>query len=130
MRDFEAGGEFLFIVVQSSDMIQMLTMPPDPKTVKRKALLLIKARNETEADDDESGEFFPTGIANEVVFMEITGKTLGNLYSSCQVSLSFYLCNTCAELKRFESWKSWLTMFKFEFHNSSALNFIFWRLDL
>lgn len=83
MKDFEAGGEFLFIVAASSDMIQMLTMPPDPKTVKRKALLLIKARNETDNDEDADNEFFPTGIANEVVFMEITGKTLGNLYSSC-----------------------------------------------
>ena len=44
MRDFEAGMEFLFIMQVSNDMISMAASAPDPKTVKRKALLLIKAR--------------------------------------------------------------------------------------
>ena len=84
MRDFETGLEFLFISQASSDMINMLTAPPDPKTVKRKALLCIKARQELDEEDPDN--LFPTGIENEVVFMEVTGKTLGMLYSSCQVS--------------------------------------------
>lgn len=29
---------------------------------------------------------FPTGIEKEVIFMEITGKLLLNLYASCHVS--------------------------------------------
>ena len=80
------GHEFLFITMTSSDMITLATAPPDPKTIKRKALLLIKARQEPDAEQLEAGNMFPSGIENEVVFMEITGKTLSNLYSSCQVS--------------------------------------------
>ena len=93
MKDFEAGSDFLFISQKSADMITMSSYPPDPKTIKRKALLLIKARSEAEVDggggeeDEAASEAFPTGIHNEVVFMEVTGKILGNLYSSCQVSL-------------------------------------------
>ena len=91
MKDFEAGSDFLFISQKSADMVTMSSYPPDPKTIKRKALLLIKARSEVEADgggdeDEEASEAFPTGIHNEVVFMEVTGKILSNLYSSCQVS--------------------------------------------
>lgn len=47
--------------------------------------MLIKARQD-EDDDADGTNMFPTGIENEVVFMEITGKTLQNLYSSCKVS--------------------------------------------
>lgn len=84
MKDFEAGGiGFIFIMMQSSDMITISAMAPDPKQIKRKALLLLKARQEEENENPDN--FFPTGIANEVVFMEITGKILANLYSSCQV---------------------------------------------
>lgn len=98
MRDFEAGSDFLFISQKSADMITMSSYPPDPKTIKRKALLMIKARSEVEAegggDDEDEGasEAFPTGIHNEVVFMEVTGKILSNLYSSCQVSLQAKSC--------------------------------------
>jgi hypothetical protein len=51
MKDFETGSEFLFITMSSADMITMATMPPDPKTIKRKALLLIKARQEVSEED-------------------------------------------------------------------------------
>ena len=85
MTDFELGSDFLFIQMASADMINITSMPPDPKNIKRKSLLLIKARQESEPVDEEEAEDnnFPTGIANEVVFMEITGKTLSNLYASC-----------------------------------------------
>ena len=89
MKDFQAGLDFLFITQTSADMLSMATMPPDPKLVKKKALLLIKARQETDEDEQEVGNFFPTGIEKEVVFMEITGKILTNLYSSCHVSAYF-----------------------------------------
>ena len=91
--DFEAGSDFLFISQKRADMITMSSYPPDPKTIKRKALLMIKARSEVEVEgggddeDEAASEAFPTGIHNEVVFMEVTGKILSNLYSSCQVSL-------------------------------------------
>jgi len=87
MKDFEAGGiGFLYIGMQSSDMITISAMAPDPKQIKRKALLLLKARQELDEENENPDNFFPTGIANEVVFMEITGKILSNMYSSCQVS--------------------------------------------
>ena len=73
-----------------SDNLNMTSAPPDPKAIKKKALLLIKARQERDEDDDDPNNFFPTGIENEVVFMELTGKTLSNLYASCQVSGIFW----------------------------------------
>jgi len=57
----------------------MSTQVPDPEQIKKKCLICVKARAET----DEPG--FETGIANEVVFMEINKPVLNNLYSSCQV---------------------------------------------
>jgi dynein heavy chain len=83
MRDFEAGLDFLWITQASADRMTMAAGPPDPKTIKRKALLCIKARQEVD-ELGEDGEFFPTGIEKEVIFMEITGKLLSNLYASCQ----------------------------------------------
>ena len=85
MRDFEAGLDFLWITQASADRMTMAAGPPDPKTIKRKALLCIKARQEVD-ELGEDGQFFPNGIEKEVIFMEITGKLLSNLYASCQVS--------------------------------------------
>lgn len=85
MKDFEASLDFLFITKVSTEMMTFSSMPPDPVTIKQKALLCIKARREHD-DDDGDGDFFPTGIENEVIFQEITGKLLSNLYASCQVS--------------------------------------------
>ena len=84
MKDFEMTAPFLFIQQTSAELMSISSGPPDPKTIKRKALLLIKAR--VEPEDFEGGEMFPTGIEKEVVFMEITGKILTNLYASCHVS--------------------------------------------
>ena len=87
MKDFEMTAPFLFISQTSAEMMTISAGPPDPKTIKRKALLVIKARQEPE--DFEDGNMFPSGIEKEVVFMEITGKILTNLYSSCHVSAYF-----------------------------------------
>jgi hypothetical protein len=84
IKDFQAGSDFLFIQQTSSDMVTFATMPPDPKNLKKKALLAMKARKEV--DDYGEDGFFPTGIENEVVFQEITGKTLANLHAQCMVS--------------------------------------------
>ena len=86
MKDFEASLDFLWISRTSAELFTMTSMPPDPKTVRQKALLVIKARREHNDDDAEQGNFFPSGIENEVIFQEITGKLLQNLYNSCQVS--------------------------------------------
>jgi len=87
MKDFEASADFLFVTMPSGDMITYTTAPPDPKSIKRKGLLLIKARQES--NDEDGGDFFPTGIEKEVIFMEVTGKLLSNLYNSCHVSKTF-----------------------------------------
>lgn len=66
-------------------MITLSASAPDPKNLKKKALLVMKAREELNDDYGENG-FFPSGIENEVVFQEITGKCLSNLHAQCQVS--------------------------------------------
>ena len=75
----------MFITPGSSEMINFSSMP-NPKQVKKKALLVVKARKEPDEEELESQIFFPTGVEREVIFMEITGKLLTNLYSSCHVS--------------------------------------------
>ena len=120
MKDFEAGGiGFIFIMMQSSDMITISAMAPDPKQIKRKARLLLKARQEEENENPDN--FFPTGIANEVVFMEITGKILANLYSSCQVRQFVY----------FKNFRPFLAFFSRSQPTPVDLNFLttttFWR---
>ena len=80
------GLDFLFIQATSSEMITLATSPPEAKNFKKKALLVIKARKEQNEEDFDPSDPFPTGIENEVVFMEITSKILGSLYTSCQVS--------------------------------------------
>jgi hypothetical protein len=60
-------------------MLQFTVEPPAQALIKRKALLVIKARPETKEP------LFPTGIANEVVFMEMTKPILENLFNTCQV---------------------------------------------
>jgi hypothetical protein len=59
-------------------MLSFTVEPPAQSTIKKKALLVIKARPETK----EAG--FPTGIMNEVVFMELNRPILENLYQTCQ----------------------------------------------
>jgi len=85
IKDFQTGSDFLLIVQTSADMITFSASAPDPKMLKKKALLAMKAREENDDDYGDNG-FFPTGIENEVVFQEITGKCLSNLHAQCQVS--------------------------------------------
>ncbi len=70
-------------------MITLTVDPPPQDKIKKKALLAIKARPETK----EAG--FPTGIQNEVVFMEMTKPILENLFNTCQVSQSLILISVC-----------------------------------
>jgi hypothetical protein len=64
-------------------MLTFTVEPPAQSLIKKKALLVIKARPDTK----EPG--FPTGVANEVVFMEMTRPILDNLFNTCQVSYFF-----------------------------------------
>lgn len=83
-------------------MLTFAVDPPAEKQIKKKALIVIKARPETK----EAG--FPSGVANEVVFMELTKPILENLYNTCQVRDSpplqaapqspYDRCHVCAPL--------------------------------
>lgn len=70
-------------------MVTFAVDPPAPSKLTRKALLCIKARPDTK----EPG--FPTGVQNEVVFMEMNKPErdkpiIDNLFNSCQVSTRIY----------------------------------------
>ena len=80
LGDFQGRSNFLFVNAIGSENMQFAVEPPAQSAIKRKALLVIKARPETK----EQG--FPNGIANEVVFMELNKPILENLYQTCQVS--------------------------------------------
>jgi hypothetical protein len=64
-------------------MLNFSIEPPAQAAIKKKALIVIKARPDTK----DTG--FPSGIANEVVFMEMTRPILDNLYNVCSVSQIF-----------------------------------------
>lgn len=64
----------------SGESLNFSIEPPALANIKKKFLLVIKARPETK----EPG--FPTGIANEVVFMEMNKPILESLHNTCQVS--------------------------------------------
>jgi dynein heavy chain len=76
--DFQGRANFLFVQASSSEMLNFAVDPPQEKQIKKKALIVIKARPESK----EAG--FPSGVANEVVFMELTRPILENLYNTCQ----------------------------------------------
>jgi hypothetical protein len=63
----------------SGENLNFSIEPPALANIKKKFLLVIKARPETK----EPG--FPTGIANEVVFMEMNKPILESLHNTCQV---------------------------------------------
>jgi hypothetical protein len=78
LSDFNGRANFLFVNQTGGEMLQFTVEPPAQALIKRKALLVIKARPETKEP------LFPTGIANEVVFMEMTKPILENLFNTCQ----------------------------------------------
>ncbi len=78
--DFQGRAQFLFVNPSGGEGLSFSVEPPKQDAIKRKALIVIKARAETK----EAG--FPSGIQNEVVFMEINRPILDNLYNICYVS--------------------------------------------
>ncbi len=83
----------------SGESLNFSIEPPALANIKKKFLLVIKARPETK----EPG--FPTGIANEVVFMEMNKPILESLHNTCQVSSAPRVNHRTRSL------------FKFKFHN-------------
>ena len=78
IKDFFGHAAFLCVVKEAAEKAKFYTSMPGPADIKgTKAVIIVKAREEN--DSDEGG--FPTGIANEVVFMEINKPVLENLYN-------------------------------------------------
>ena len=66
----------------SGESLNLSIEPPALANIKKKFLLVIKARPETK----EPG--FPTGIANEVVFMEMNKPILESLHNTDTVPIN------------------------------------------
>jgi len=77
INKFVERQNFLFANQISGEMINFQIDPPPMNKIARKCLLIIKARQDTR----EHG--FPTGIQNEVVFMEMNKPVLDNLFNVC-----------------------------------------------
>lgn len=82
MNDFMGKSNFLFVNQINAEMVLFSTQAPEMTKVTRKALIVIKARQDTR----EPG--FPNGVQNEIVFMEMNKPVLDNLHNVCSVSLN------------------------------------------
>jgi hypothetical protein len=76
MMDFEGPASFLFVNPTGADSLSFATSMPAPSSIKRKCIVVVKARDST----DEPGF---SCIANEVIFMELNRPILDNLYQLC-----------------------------------------------
>jgi hypothetical protein len=85
LSEVSGRSNYLFVIQPSGESISFTVEPPAQATIKKKCLLVIKARPETK----DPG--FPTGIANEIVFMEMTKPILENLFNTCSVSVPLLL---------------------------------------
>jgi len=69
---------FLFAIPDGTDKLSFYTEPPTLDKIKRKVLLILRARSKAEA-----GAVTMENIDREVVFMEINRQILENLYLVC-----------------------------------------------
>ena len=76
-----AGRATWLFCLPKGEFLQFTVDPPEQKNITKKALVVIKARPESK----EAG--YPSGVYNEVIFMELTKPILENLYTTCQVCL-------------------------------------------
>jgi dynein heavy chain len=68
---------FLF-AIPAGEMVHFQSEPPAPERIKKKVLLILRARSKKEA-----GEINADNIDKEVIFMEINRQILENLYLVC-----------------------------------------------
>lgn len=71
-------GTFMFALWQSSDSVTFQTEVPTADKLKRKVILIVKARQ------DKNVEITDANISREVMMMEINRSILENLYLICQ----------------------------------------------
>ena len=88
-------SHFLFVLPQGADGLTFMCETPSLSQIKKKVLLIVKARADVKAD-------FPgeNGIAKEIVFMEVNRPILENLYNVCTVSQDsrFVVCREPASI--------------------------------
>jgi len=72
-------GTFMFAVQASSDSVTFQTDVPQLDKLKKKVILIVKARQ------DKNVEITDANIGKEVMMMEVNRQILENLYLICQV---------------------------------------------
>ena len=72
---------FLFAVPTGTTGIQFMTEAPSPDKIKKKAVLIVRARSKKEVQG--GGELDSTNMAQETIFMEINKSVLENLFGIC-----------------------------------------------
>ena len=109
--DFCGPAAFLFVLPTGADAMTFMTTMPTPTSIKRKCLVIVKARETTEEPGFEC-------IAKEIIFLEINRPVLDNLYQLCHVSnIAIYEAQPAdiasvlmALLKAGLKFKSWTTL--------------------
>jgi len=91
-RFLDPGGNFMYLFCLNNNGIpKYMTDPPDPKDIKQKMVLCIRAR--PPRTKDEPIEISMSTIDQEVIFMEINKNILENLHSICKEVYSPVLSN-------------------------------------
>lgn len=81
IKDFFGDSQlymFLFAIPTGGESLQLQSEPPAPDKIKKKVLLILRARSKKEA-----GEITADNIDKEVIFMEINRQILDNLHLVC-----------------------------------------------
>ena len=76
--DKERQDMFLFAIPTGGESLQFQSEPPAPEKIKKKVLLILRARSKKDV-----GEINADNIDKEVIFMEINRQILENLYLVC-----------------------------------------------
>jgi len=83
LKNFCSDQEFFMFLfaVPSGSNVQFFTTPPHPDKIKKKCVMIIRARSKKELPS--GGELDMTNISNEVIFSEINKPILDNLHGIC-----------------------------------------------
>ena len=74
---------FLFAIPAGSESLAFSTEPPSPDKIKKKVLLILRARPARATSGAEPTAITTDNIDREVIFMEINRQILENLYLVC-----------------------------------------------
>lgn len=71
---------FLFAIPVSSNNVSFVSEAPSPDKIKKKCVLIIRARSKSELEEPKLTK---ENMADEVIFMEINQDVLANLHGIC-----------------------------------------------